>query len=528
MKKRLGISAITMVIAGLLIASVTSVPANLENNSANVAKPANFEVSYLDTDVTQLCTAQKNSNMGMSRDSFIIYDTEVDDFHPTVAGDANDLFVAAFETEIESEMYPWFLYSLDGETWDECGYFGTSLGAMFPDVDANANGHYGTFGIPPEDNYGAQWLVIAEDPLAITGATWDWSAYNFDDFNSMSISCHSQEDNWNYGGMASTGYNGYSGDINGCPFIYYPTSETGGTIGWLNGPTGHLNADFAIDEETGMSYAVYDHETDANLMVRKDNFGIYDGDGHHPYIGNYYVGDDVTKISRPSVEAHDDTVVIVAEVDGGVDCFYSSNGGTTTFQSDVADSATYPEVISTWDGDIFVCSYVKDGAVYRQISEDGGATWSDEQQIQDSDTTSDEEPHDLGKSLGGVFSVWEDDRGSDIDIYFGSALEVTSPELSIESIKGGIGVKATIKNIGDAPATNVVASMTVKGGLLGMINKDKNVTETSLAVGDEFNINSGLIIGIGKITVEVAATCDEGSSDSETKTGRQILFFSMV
>lgn len=532
MKKRLGIYAITMVIAGLLITSVASIPASSENEKQITSTKLDLDVGFAAQEAITV-TAQKNSDMGMTRDSSIIYDTEYDDYHPTVAGDANDVFFSGFELTIEGDdYYPDFWYSLDGGAyWEEAGYFSESLNAQFPDVDSSENGFYGTFGIPPEADYGQQWLVIGEDLAGILASYWVWSDNGFDDFNSMSISCYAREGEfWNYGGMACTGYNGYSTyDTEGCPFIFYSYTENGGRISWLTNSELYVNADNAIDEVTEMHYAVWDHETDANLLVRKDNFGVWQGDPQaHPYVGAYSVGDTVTKLSRPSIEAHDNNVLICVEAEGGISCIYSSNGMTTTSQSTVSATGTYPEVMSTFDGEVFVCSYVKDGGVYCKISEDGGATWTDEHQIEDSDITDSEEPQDLGKSPKGVFSVWEDGRSTDFDIYFGTALVQTSPDLSIESIKGPIGVKATIKNNGDAEATNAVATMTVKGGLLGMINKEKNKTESTVAIGGEFNIGSGPIIGFGKITIEVTVTCDEGVSDSETKTGTQILFLSLV
>jgi hypothetical protein len=532
MKKRLGICAITLVIAGLLISSVASVPASLEDEKQFACTELDLDVAYVNQEA-QLVTAQKNNDMGMNRASTIIIDTEFDDFHPTVTGDASDTFFACFELTLDdTDYFPDFFYSLDGGVmWEESGYFPDSLGAMYPDVDFNENGFYGTFGVSQEDNLGAQWLVIAEDVAAITGAVWDWSDNGFDDFNSMSISCYTMEGEfWNYGGMAATGYNGYQTyDVNGCPFIFYPSSETGGRISWLTNSQDYVNADNAIDEVTGMSYSVWDHETDANMLVRKDNFGVWQGEPPaHPYVGAYSVGDTVTHLTYPSIEANNNEVVIAAQAEGGITCIYSANGMTTTSQSTISATGMYPEVKVTMDGEVFVCSYVKDGGIYRKISEDGGATWTDEQQIEDSDTTDSDEPHDLGVSLGGIFSVWEDDRGGDFDIYFGQALEVTSPELSIEAIKGGIGVKATIKNIGDADATAVDWTLTVKGGLLGMIDVDKSGTEATLAFGSEFKAGSGFMLGIGKITVEVTVTCAEGSSDSDSATGRQILFFSMV
>lgn len=527
----MGICAITFVIAGLMISSVATIPARLpaEQNSTLI-REIDVPVASMSLEMSDLVTTEKTSGRAMA--STIIYDTEFDDYHPTVAGDASERFLAAFEwTQDEVDYYPWFHYSLDGGTvWEEAGYFGDSLGSEYPDVDANQNGFYGTFG-PPETNRGAQWLVIAEDLAAITGAIWDWSDDGFDDLESLCISCYTRADEpWNVGGMAGTGYNGYeTNDWNGNVFIFYPRSETSGAISWLRNIEDYFRADIAIDEVTEMSYSVYDHTVDANLLVRKDDFGQWDADGYHVYVTSKDIGDSVTVLRNPSIEAHDDNVVIVAEAEGDITCFYSNNGLTSVSQSTVVDSAMSPEVMTTFDGEVFVCSYVKNSRVYRKMSDDGGATWKNEEQVEDSQTVSEYASHDLGKSLGGVYSVWADTRGGDIDIYFGQAYETTAPVLEIISIKGGLGVTATIKNTGDAEATNVFWTMIVKGGLLGRINKNKNGSEATLAIGGEIKAKSGIILGFGRLTeIKVTATCDEGSSDSKTTTGMQILFFTMV
>ena len=114
MKKRLGIYAITMVIAGLLITSVASIPASSENEKQITSTKLDLDVGFAAQEAITV-TAQKNSDMGMTRDSSIIYDTEYDDYHPTVAGDANDVFFSGFELTIEGDdYYPDFWYSLDG------------------------------------------------------------------------------------------------------------------------------------------------------------------------------------------------------------------------------------------------------------------------------------------------------------------------------------------------------------------------------------------------------------------------------
>jgi len=518
--------AIAIVIAGLMITSAVSITGEtaIENNS-EIIREIDVEACYFSMEQTEVLNVEKSS--ASSRTSTIIVDTDFDDYHPTIAGDTSGRFFAGFElTMDEVDYYPDFWYSLDGgDSWTESGYFSTSLGCMYPDVDSSDNGFYAAFS-GSEDTPGDQWLVRAEDLDAITGSTWPWSTYGFDYLEYFGISCHTIDgEPWNYGGESSTGYNGYSGnDVEGCPFVYYQTDSEGyATIGWLNGVQDYLHSDFAIDEVTGMSYAVYDNQVEMTLLLRKDDFGTWNAEGHHDYLGSYDVGDGVTNLMNPSVEAHDDIVVVVAEEDGNIVCFYSNDGFASAQQSAVVSSAMYPEVMVGADGTTFVCSYVKNGAVYSMRSEDGGMTWTGEGQVEDSQVESEYGSHDLGKGTQGIFAVWQDNRDADLDIYFGEATSVSAPDVKIISVTGGLGVTAVIKNEGTAAASNVAWTISVTGGILNLINVNKGDTIATLGIGEEKTVKSGLFIGLGTIYVTVTA-----DSATENLEGKHWIIFTVL
>jgi len=530
MKKTTYIWAITVVIAGLLMTSAVGLSTDLSEETTLV-RELNLTVGTLSAQRTEQTFIQAtDSGVSPLFDSTIIYDTEFDDYHPTVAGDADGRFFAGFElTMDEIDYFPDFWYSLDnGVTWEESGYFAESLGAEYPDADSNELGFYATFTAPPETP-GVTWVVDASDIGAITGYTVDWASYGITDFfNPMGISCYTFEgEDFNEGGSAKTAYNGYDGaDQDGCPFINYAMPGDSVAIGWLNTIENFVNADFAIDEVTQMSYAVYDNSVDANILVRKDNFAVRNAEGFHTYIGSYDVGDGVTPVQNPSVEANDDIIVIVAEVDGDVICYYSSNGMASVQESTVETGAAFPEVMLSADG-TFVCSYIKDGAIYSETSEDG-AVWAEQEVLADNQVNDRFAAHDLAKGIDGVYGIWEDTRNADIDIYFAQATLVQVPMLEIISITGGIGVKAVVKNTGTAAATNVEAELTVIGGILGLINKNASGSEASLAVDGELTLSSGIIFGLGAIDITVEATCDEGASASGSASGTQLIIFTRI
>lgn len=99
------------------------------------------------------------------------------------------------------------------------------------------------------------------------------------------------------------------------------------------------------------------------------------------------------------------------------------------------------------------------------------------------------------------------------------------PKLMIDTLSEGIGVGAVITNTGIANATDVEWNIRVTGGMLGLINVNVSGSETSLAVGKELEIKSGLFFGLGKIEITFEAVCAEGSSDKKTLNGFVTLFF---
>ena len=102
--------------------------------------------------------------------------------------------------------------------------------------------------------------------------------------------------------------------------------------------------------------------------------------------------------------------------------------------------------------------------------------------------------------------------------------ETAAPELAIESIAGGFGVSAAIKNIGDADATNVTYTITLDGGLI-ILGKETTNSIPTIAAGASEAIKAGFILGIGKTTITISASCDEGATASATATGTVLLFF---
>jgi len=113
----------------------------------------------------------------------------------------------------------------------------------------------------------------------------------------------------------------------------------------------------------------------------------------------------------------------------------------------------------------------------------------------------------------------KDENGAETDWSAIHPIAITSaPHFTIEKFKGGIGVSAVLKNIGDDPLTNIVWSIDLQG---------KHVTGkiSGLAPGEQIKIKTGLILGFGKTDIVATAHCDEGATYTKNGTAFLLIFF---
>lgn len=92
--------------------------------------------------------------------------------------------------------------------------------------------------------------------------------------------------------------------------------------------------------------------------------------------------------------------------------------------------------------------------------------------------------------------------------------------LDIVKIRGGFGkASAVIKNIGSLDASNVNCSISVVGGMLGLIDALAEETFDTLAVEEEKKITVDKIFGFGKINVTVTASTPFANTATKTANG---------
>lgn len=91
-------------------------------------------------------------------------------------------------------------------------------------------------------------------------------------------------------------------------------------------------------------------------------------------------------------------------------------------------------------------------------------------------------------------------------------------ELSIGNVKGPIGVKADVSNIGGNDANNIEWTMKATGGLLKRVNASGTGTSPSLAAGASIPVSLGAFIGFGKISIVITAKAQNAVEVSTTKS----------
>jgi hypothetical protein len=340
----------------------------------------------------------------------------------------------------------------------------------------------------------------------------------------------------------------HSCDVCGVNSQYAPSVEALGIAIWtgntLDGGTNGLWYGWETNE--GTEFTVYPEEADPGFTYEADQavndidlstgmyyqaFYIFDDVGSNPYqdgvlirsvqldgtadwVETFDIVDQIPGATNPNVKADDGNCYIVYEINGGIGCHYSNNNGGSFQSSNIISNGQFPSVSAV--GENVVVVYTRDGNLYNSISEDGGATW-----MESSSPVNDEVgtvPEQKGTAdVSGTSIVWTDNRNGENSIFFDKA-EITVPIVEIESMTGGMGVSAVVKNSGTADATDIDWSITLDGG--AFVGGETTGTIANLGPGETATIESGVIIGLGATTVTVKA-----GSASEQGTGTVLLFF---
>jgi len=305
-------------------------------------------------------------------------------------------------------------------------------------------------------------------------------------------------------------------DLPGCPnyFRTDPIAMSGSSFfdGNTEEDTSPSNAyDYFIKDDMDTSHHVMTNDETGRIVWKMAKLSEEPDIEYTPYqkeIGDGAYG---------QMAGNANTVLITAIDGGSVKAFYSTDDGENWGTSTIGPGnfANLCEL-----NGVFYCVYTNNNNLFLSTSEDGGATWSSGTQVNDVDGTVVDQHKYFDVHQGGI--VWTDERNEDWDVYYSPLESGPAPIIVVEDIGGGFGVSATIKNIGDADATNVQWSITAEGTVF--VGGEKTGSIASIAPGGSAAISS-FLLGFGDVSIDILAECDEGSGSKESVSGKLLLFF---
>jgi hypothetical protein len=299
-------------------------------------------------------------------------------------------------------------------------------------------------------------------------------------------------------------------DIPSCPTFFHNGIDAEGGIAYFDGQSEEQTAPAGDPDSINLHDRI--HTSIYNISSEKVIWKKIDPEEETDYEFTPYQAT-VADGTNPAITAYDENVVIVYANEGNIKCVYSNNDGDTWSQPVTIGPGAYPDVYSY--GDITYAAYVNDSNLYIVNSSDGGATWSSPNQINDADGTVVAEENCIDIHPAGV--VWVDNRNGAKNIYYNTTTVYTpEPNIEIISISGGFGIKAELKNTGDAPAENINWNIKTTGLVLLGRNKSGQVT---LQPGESITVKTGLMFGLGKIQIDVTA-----DTAKKTANARILLF----
>ncbi|MCK4817413.1 hypothetical protein KA005_16705, partial [bacterium] len=479
------------------------------------------------TNLDRVSTNLKSLTSGT--DIPIMTSGEYDIQKPSIATNGNEILVIAEENQGMFASDVIITYSPDGgSTWaNPIGFTGMEdTMEDKPCVDYTGVNDFQAYGSCMADPMTGDLLIFhfpsMTDPEAIWEESEGWTVWtvglagNYEDFTGIDV-CgypHGEEiaPTPDFHGMiaftcldASTGLETfafiYEGEGGSLSIVYMEDVE---------GEVSDISSD--IDLSTGEFYEALEWKN-ANEEYNLDDGVFMDHNNLEPGNDGWWE-DTWTEFTfegahNPDVAADGGNCYLVYEMVNptfgftDIYCAHSNDNGET-FQIDRVtqtdlEEEHYPSVTAI--GQTVICTYNRNGNLYTSTSEDGGITWEESEQINDVSGSVAEQSY-CADIAGGRYITWTMDAEGTSNIYF-DTLELDIAILEIESIAGGFGVSATVKNVGTTSATDVQWSIDLDGTVF--VGAHKEGTISNLAAGESVTVKTGLVFGLGGVTIRVTA-----------------------
>lgn len=467
---------------------------------------------------------------GIQGNILITPDSPEEDYLPFMTTDPSGNIVITWShkaSQMESNLG--FAYSQDGTAWtsfviemDGIQWY-SSFGKV---ISEDFTGLYGVYlDIIPDGETSGFYLI----PDITDVSQWQvyyWIPGDESDFLYTYVDDNCLYENKDYGEAFTSMkvfhevYGGY--DIPACPILEYVFTDMSGGVFYFDAQSRLATAPASypamanVEKYMHLVWSYFDG-TNYKLVYKKID-PLVEPDIEYTEW-QFYLDEGAYNCRYPDIDASGSNVYVVycTNENGNYDVFmqYSSNDGETwnkvQITSDSGDEL-YPAIYVS--GNTIYVAYLKDGNLYFTKSSDGGATWDTPTKINEVDGTVSMEERAVDICDRGM--VWVDTRNGDKDIYY-SGFEAAV--ISIESISGGFGVKATVSNIGAAPAKNVKWSIDIDGFVI--IGKHSEGTIDTLNPGESKTVGPTLVLGFGPVTITAKA-------DGATKTASGFMLGPLV
>ncbi|HEC76771.1 MAG TPA: hypothetical protein ENI33_05895 [Thermoplasmatales archaeon] len=492
------------------------------NEVNTLVKPANLQPAPVALSAKPV--AKKVSFKPMPLDTQVTVNEGVDQ-NPAIATDGSGNILSIYEIETDISEYDIGISaSYDvGSTWGEAYYFEVDGDPTQPRLDFyGGKTVYGTWTADPWEAFGYAYFAEFPDITDPEAGEYGWVYFTVPwgenygigaPFTSSDVGCYETSNPPTpafWGIVGFTGDNEYSGYEEDNTFMFQFDTEEGYVtiIFFYDMDFDVFNISTDIDQSNGQFYMVADFVSESDPSV----YGTYvltrRVTSSEDWWQGSWEGVLFYNCTHPYVEASNGRVYVATEMkmpDGSSDIVCWTTTNPSNWQSweglyvtsTTGESERFPALTAIDDKEAIIV-FVKDNNVYATKTVDSAQSWSPPDQVNDNPSTA------VGQygclDVAASYALWTDTSTGNYDILFD--IVGKAPVIDI-AISGGFGVKATISNIGTGDASNVQWSIDITGGIV--LKGHAEGTIASLPAGSSTTVSSGLVLGIGPVTVTVTA-----------------------